>query len=211
MNRENNHTVLRISGIVVTGAIFATIMSLVMQHSQALQAIDNRVISFMESIRTPALTDAVIFITNFGSSKSTIIAVLTIILFLLLRKSFRAALFYFIATAGALGLHITFKSLVERPRPPMRIVNELFYSFPSGHATMSTTLAVITYAVFAPLLNRWQKKLLLVAAIAWPILIGFTRTYLAVHYLSDVVGGMMLALTWTALLLLVFPPYPRHK
>jgi len=61
------------------------------------------------------------------------------------------------------------------------------YSFPSGHATVGTTLWV--YA--ASLVNKpWAW----VAGFSVAILICISRVYLGVHYISDVVAGFLLGL-----------------
>jgi undecaprenyl-diphosphatase len=63
------------------------------------------------------------------------------------------------------------------------------FSFPSGHAAASFSVA-LSYAIVFPL---WSGPLLLLAA-----LVGFSRIRLGVHYPSDVVVGQLLA-TLTAI------------
>jgi undecaprenyl-diphosphatase len=69
-------------------------------------------------------------------------------------------------------------------------------SFPSGHSSASAALYGLLGALAAPhLKRRWQRILLVAGCVALALLVGFTRIYLAVHYLSDVVVGW--ALGWT--------------
>lgn len=58
------------------------------------------------------------------------------------------------------------------------------YGFISGHATNSFGLAVFVSLVFK---HRWVT----IAAIFWALLNSYTRIYLGVHFISDIVAGMI--------------------
>jgi undecaprenyl-diphosphatase len=66
------------------------------------------------------------------------------------------------------------------------------FSFPSGHATASMSIALAYGAIFP----AWAVPLLLLA-----LLIGFSRVRLGVHYPSDVLVGQLIAAITTAVLL----------
>ena len=77
------------------------------------------------------------------------------------------------------------------------VYDETFFSFPSGHAT----IAVACYGFIAYFLIRqtgtWRSRFnLSFAAIMLIAAIGFSRLYLGVHFLSDVLGGYLLGLLW---------------
>lgn len=69
------------------------------------------------------------------------------------------------------------------------------FSFISGHATNSFGFAVFLSVIFR---NRWVTLVSLV----WATIISYSRIYLGVHFISDVVGGM-LAGTLIALIMYV--------
>lgn len=69
------------------------------------------------------------------------------------------------------------------------------HSFPSGHAVRVVMLAVVTLGL-GPL---WLGLLLLV----WAPLVGLARVTMGVHYLSDVLAGMIIGLVVGAVVLLV--------
>jgi undecaprenyl-diphosphatase len=70
------------------------------------------------------------------------------------------------------------------------------HSFPSGHAVRVVMLAVVVLGT-GPL---WLGLLLL----AWAPLVGLARVAMGVHYLSDVLAGMILGVVMGASVLLVF-------
>lgn len=85
------------------------------------------------------------------------------------------------------------KALVDRPRPPHPLVGTSGSSFPSGHAAHSVIyvwLATTIVVRLRPGLSR--ATLVVVAGILLTVLVGLSRVYLSVHYLSDVSGGWAL-------------------
>lgn len=85
------------------------------------------------------------------------------------------------------------KAAVERPRPSGGLVDADGWSYPSGHATLA-----VTYLAIAVLLARdgpaARRAAILTAGLALGVLIGLSRVYLHVHYLSDVGGGWAVGL-----------------
>ncbi len=85
------------------------------------------------------------------------------------------------------GTNNAIKSLVDRPRPPGALLHASGSSYPSGHAAFAAVTAVLLVALFAPAGRRrpWAALgLVLAVGMAW------SRTYLMVHWLTDVVGGL---------------------
>ena len=85
------------------------------------------------------------------------------------------------------------KDWTERPRPPGGLVEVEGYAFPSGHAayaTFYTWLAVTVAIRIVPGVTR--RGVLIGAGVAVTALVGLSRVYLDVHWLSDVSGGWAL-------------------
>ncbi len=86
------------------------------------------------------------------------------------------------------------KLLFHHPRPSEAIIAiPDSYSFPSGHAVAASAL-YITLALLAARGERRQRPrpFLVWAGILTALLVAWSRVYLGVHYLSDVVGGLLL-------------------
>jgi undecaprenyl-diphosphatase len=93
-----------------------------------------------------------------------------------------------IALAGAAQWVI--KRLVSRDRPigvwGRKTRDKDPRSFPSGHATRTFLLAVLTTGL-GP---AWLAVLFW----TWAVLVSLSRVVMGVHYLSDVIGGLLLAI-----------------
>jgi undecaprenyl-diphosphatase len=107
------------------------------------------------------------------------------------------------ALVGAVFLGDVVKPLVARVRPAYAAtVGVNGYAFPSGHATQS----IAVYGGFAYLtagwLRTWSAKVAAwTVAILVVLLIGFSRVYLGLHWVTDVLGGYALGAVWLAAVL----------
>ena len=137
---------------------------------------------------------------------------IAISLALLALRRWREATFAIVAFAGSALLNLATKQVFQRPRPALweSIAPEATFSFPSGHAMGSMTLAAVVALLAWN--TRWRWPLLL-AALAFTWLVGVSRLYLGVHYPSDVIAGWAAGLAWTAGAYLVLfhgrPPWQR--
>ncbi|WP_437278690.1 phosphatase PAP2 family protein [Sorangium sp. So ce375] len=120
----------------------------------------------------------------------------------LLRRRLRVlAVGWLFALAGCGLLNAALKALFARPRPafadPLAVAAG--WSFPSGHS-MGTFVAFGMLSYLGLLLLRTLRaRLALVAlALGWTVAMGFSRMYLGVHYLSDVLAGFAAGTVWLA-------------
>jgi len=96
-------------------------------------------------------------------------------------------------------LNFLLKAVFARPRPTFSdpLATALYYSFPSGHAMMSLiAYGLLGYFLFNALPERWQRVVVSAGLIVLILLIGFSRIYLGVHYLSDVLAGFAVGGLW---------------
>ncbi|OBA76609.1 phosphatidic acid phosphatase [Mycobacterium sp. 1554424.7] len=115
-----------------------------------------------------------------------------------------------LALAGVVGIALaifTAKALVirERPHITFAVIAEEGFSFPSGHAAGTAAIALLS----AWMLTRWLvaswtwRVVVWSVAIGMSVVIGFSRVYLGVHYVSDVLAGWLLGMAWAGVVMLV--------
>lgn len=129
---------------------------------------------------------------------------IALVLVLALLRRFREATFAAFALGGAALLNIAVKHGFARQRPSLweSIAPEATYSFPSGHAMGSATLACVLILLTWD--TRWRWPVLAIA-LTFTITVGLSRVYLGVHYPSDILAGWAAALVWAfACYLLLF-------
>jgi membrane-associated phospholipid phosphatase len=123
------------------------------------------------------------------------------------RGRLNAAAVLILALGGAGVLNGLFKLIFQRPRPELAFVHLETYSFPSGHAAAATA----TFATLAFLVGHrsrpWRTLAAAATAVALIVLVGFSRLYLGVHYLSDVLAGTSFGLTWASVCLIAYTLY----
>jgi undecaprenyl-diphosphatase len=118
-----------------------------------------------------------------------------------------------IGVPGGLLLNYLLKLAVERSRPVLD--NPLLaletYSFPSGH----TAAATLFYGVLAAyLISRYpaKRRWIVAAALLLIALVAYSRMYLGVHYLGDVLAALCSSATWLILCLGgVHAFFARHR
>jgi membrane-associated phospholipid phosphatase len=71
------------------------------------------------------------------------------------------------------------------------------WSFLSGHGVMSVIFyGIVTYFIVRSMRSWKPRVFIMIIAMFIVFLIGFSRIYLQVHYLSDVIAGYVGGLFW---------------
>lgn len=171
-------------------------------HDQETIEFDAPLLHFARSLASSTVDPIVLFITQLGYAHGVIPFDIALVLALALRRWFREATFAVVALGGSGLLNVATKQLFARERPTLweSIAPEVTYSFPSGHAMGSATLACVL--VLLAWHTRWRWPVL-VTAVAFTVAVGFSRVYLGVHYPSDILAGWAAASAWTAAVFLV--------
>lgn len=155
-------------------------------------------INCYEIVRTPFLTQLMRFVSMLGDGWVPFFLT-PLSAFLIAKKDKKIAWLLFVATSLSIIIKEYLKNLVQSDRPEVYGCEVLTkftggYSFPSGH--------VIYYLVFGGIiiyfawLYRTEApfRYLIVVALLFILMIGYSRYYLGAHWVSDIVGGYILGL-----------------
>lgn len=118
-----------------------------------------------------------------------------------LRRGRRRLAIYLAVTAIVGGLvDSVVKILVNRPRPELQnpVAHAFGKSFPSGHAMSSTVVYGALLLVFLPAFPRRARPWAIGGTVGLVLVIASSRIALGVHFLSDVLGGIVLGAAWLA-------------
>lgn len=182
--------------LLYTLSLFGGIMEDVI-NSDVIVSVDIRVAHLLQIFRSAELIKIFLWITLLGKWQIVSIFTLATVLILWLTKKRAYIIPLFVSILGSELLTFIGKYIFHRPRPDAPMYPETSFSFPSGHAT----IAVAFYGFLTYLLIRnakeWSKKInALFAGFVLIVLIGFSRLYLGVHYVSDVWGGYLAGAIW---------------
>ena len=169
----------------------------VLVASSATSYVDKAVLTWINGNSSPALTTFFVSVTQLGGVIAVTTITLLLIIFMLFKKAKSKAVLIALGVGGASGIAFILKAVFERPRPDLWewLVHETYFSFPSGHAVGSASLALCIMVLFWQ--TKWRIPTLIVAALYMGI-IGVSRLYLGVHYPTDILGGWLVASAWVA-------------
>jgi membrane-associated phospholipid phosphatase len=190
--------------LLISGMVFASLAEDVVNR-ESFSSLDPIFGNWLIT-RTSLAGDRIFSIVTFWGN-SLVISVGTGLLGLWFarRKRRNQLIFLFSTVGGAALLNLILKHIFLRPRPifPQAFLVVSGFSFPSGHAMISLAFyGAIAYLAFSMLKRRRSKLLAAGGALVVSALIGFSRLYLGVHYLSDVLAGWAAGGLWLAVCIL---------
>lgn len=153
-------------------------------------ALDRSILLRLHVMFGNKLDELVPLLTILGSPEVVVVATVLLVGHTLLKKQYKNMFVIGLGLTTVVASSFVIKEIVQRARPELwqRLVAETGYSFPSGHATASSALALIVIYLF------WQTKfryLAIVIATAYVSAIGISRLYLGVHFPTDIVAGWL--------------------
>ncbi len=165
-----------------------------------LARLDSSTYHLMQALRTPWGDRLMVAVSQLGDGIVHTVLVAVLGVWLAWRRQWLALAHWLAAVGfGAVAAWLLKQSL-QLPRPVALYDGAMAYSFPSAHAILAVCsfgfLALMIAREVAP---RWRRA---VYAVAWGLIltIAFSRLYLGAHWLSDVLGGLVIGLIWITLL-----------
>ena len=169
-----------------------------------LYELDSRIQTIMASILTPAVTDYMVFITNIGGTRGTVIGAVAVGLLLLFTRRWWSLFGLVFATAGGGIIIWGLKVFFQRARPVETVIDAGGYAFPSGHAFAAMVFfGYLIHLAFRHFRLHGLQILVTLVGTAMVLLIGSSRVYLNVHWLTDVVGGWIAGFAWLLISILI--------
>lgn len=177
-----------VMAVLAVGA-FVFIELLVVVTGQTLAFGDRAAADLAVELRTPLGVDAAEIVTVFGTLVVVMAATAFAAASLLMRRRVADALVLLVGLALSQAAVQVTKELVERPRPSGSLVDAAGWAFPSGHAAHGVVWIALAVALARAVPWLAGRVAIIVGAIVFAAIVGLTRVYLGVHYLSDVTAG----------------------
>jgi membrane-associated phospholipid phosphatase len=174
--------------------------------------LDAATMSWFAAHRSPKLDWLAGVVTDLGSPGAT--AAAGLLCGAVLSWQARSVIpgFVVISTVAAVWVAETaLKVLVERPLTPVEMhLTTASHSFPSGHVAGTGALLGIIAVCIGVGRSRMDRACLAVCVFAGVLVVAVARLYLGVHWLTDVIGGAVLAGFFVSLGAIVMPSAPDH-
>lgn len=168
--------------------------------------IDKFYSNYLSKIISEGVTIFFKLITKLGNAATLIFITLASIVFI---KNKKIGLFTVINLVSIFAFNILLKFIFARPRPiGINLIIEKGYSFPSGHATVSTAFyGLFIYLIWKSKFTKFYKWLFTILLSVLIVLICLSRIYLGVHYTSDVLAGVLFSLVYLDVFILIISKY----
>jgi len=164
---------------------------------ETLFYLDFRIQELVEGIISPEITRFMVDMTNLGGVYLTVITAGVVTLYLLYRKNWWELFTLFLVAGVGEIILILLKLFFQRPRPMPQMVAAHGYSFPSNHAFSAMIVyGFLIYIAWKSIKVGAVKFIISSISMLLIILIGISRIYLNVHWLTDVLGGYAAGFAW---------------
>jgi undecaprenyl-diphosphatase len=164
--------------------------------------------------RGPGVNLLLEVLTAPGLAVSRFVVYLPVVLLLLRARAWWSATWVLTAVVLIGPVNSAFKLLFGRVRPDFAEGGARYtsLSYPSGHSSGIATLATVAVILAWPyLVRRHLRAIVLVAAVVAVAVVGLTRMWLGVHFLTDVLGGWSLGIAWSLLTAVAFSALPGGR
>lgn len=147
--------------------------------------------------RSHDLTPAIKFLTDFGII--TLPHIIIIALLIIVRDK-RVGILAAVNLLMADSFNIFLKGIFHRPRPTGALMHIGGFSFPSGHSMIAMMFyGFLIYLAYKLVKQKLWRRVVITSLTVIILFIGWSRIYLGVHYVSDVVAGFAVSVVYVVL------------
>jgi membrane-associated phospholipid phosphatase len=192
--------------MMVGGGLGIGLLAYLIRGNETLASIDASAAAWGNDHATEFSTRAVTWVTDLGNWPVVPLIAVPLVIYELRRVPNRYLVAFLVCVfIGDKLVTNGIKDIVGRARPTLNpIAESLGPSFPSGHASTAASF----YAALALILARRRgapvRALLAGSAGAIAVAVAASRVLLDVHWLSDVIAGLLLGWAWFALCAVAF-------
>lgn len=194
------HLTVGVLVLIVSALIFGHIAEDVV-NADAITVLDVRLSQWFHVRATPLLTQAVLLFTHVHSTVGILALSSLLALYWMRTKAWDWLLTLALTVPLGMLLNVLLKNIFQRARPvfDVPLLSLSSYSFPSGHAAAATLFYGLLAAWFIGRTTAWRWRAVIALAAALMVaLVGLSRIYLGVHYLSDVLAAVAASGCWLA-------------
>jgi membrane-associated phospholipid phosphatase len=189
-------------GTLAASALLFSILAVDVATGAPIVSLDRAVAGWLHTHGTGFATEVLSAVTQLGGATVLLVVTLVAALALVLVRRFAHAALMGAALAGGEALNMALKAAFERPRPSFSdpIAAASGFSFPSGHAMVALTVyGALAFVIAGATKSPRARVLVLATAAVLVLAIGFSRLYLGVHYVSDVLAAYGAGIAWLML------------
>lgn len=195
----------QITGLPLTLALMAVLALMLLLsglvedvvEQDTIVQFDYWVATTMAQVRTDALVTFFDTMTQLGNTKIVLPLLLLALTSLVLWGNRFWALPLVLSFVGSMTMAALGKYGFARPRPIEALFVEHSPSFPSAHATLAMAFyAVLFYLWWRRTSHRSLQMMIAIMGMTFVTLLASSRIIIGVHYVSDVIAGLLLGGLW---------------
>ena len=175
---------------------------------------DETVPHWFTAHRTPGWNHWSLVFTTLGATQAILIVSLaTCVVFLAVTRRWRPVIFLGTVMFGELAAFLTAAAVVKRPRPDVSHLDQHLptSAYPSGHEAATCCLYVALAILVVGHAHGWWRWLVLIPAVAMPVLVAISRMYRGEHHPTDILGSLLFSALWLTAVTVLVKPNPGRR
>ena len=182
--------------------VVIAILTVLVLYLPNMREIDSTILKSIRLALSPFPSYIPAFICSFGSTNHFLWPQITAACVLVSHRLFLKAFMLIILSHCAFYTKGLIKDFVCRPRPDGCDLHS--FSFPSGHSCITMCfLGIIIYLIHCYIRSDFWRNFLIIFFGLWIFMMGLSRMWLGVHFLSDVIAGMFLGFIFVNIFIII--------